>query len=775
MIRKIKANKPKSIAFRAIWLSLFVASSMSVLPALATTTPKLGQASLDEVIQALSLEEKVKLVRGTGMNMGDSGPTVGQTKDKVPGAAGTTYAIPRLGIPSIVLADGPAGLRIAPTRDDDKDHTYYATAFPIANLLSSSWDLSLVEQVGQAIGAESKEYGVDVLLAPALNIHRFALGGRNFEYYSEDPLLSGKMAAAMVRGVQSQGVGTSLKHFVANNHEWNRNTIDVQLDERALREIYLRGFEIAVKESQPWTVMSSYNKVNGEYTSESAYLLTEVLRDQWGFNGVVMTDWFGGKDAAQQMAAGNDLLMPGMDYQEGMIIGAIKSGKLDEAKLDRNVKNILQLVQASPAFSQYAYSNKPDLIKHGQLSKTVAEEGMVLLKNNAQTLPLQDKQSLALFGNHSFDVLIGGTGSGDVNEAYVVTLEDGLKEAGIEFETGLASAYKAHIKTEDAKRPVSNNPLAAFMPKLALVEFGLKQELLHASAQKYSAALVTIGRSSGEFVDRQQSDFYLTEQERAMLDMVSSAFRQQGKPVVVILNVGGVIEMASWQDKADAILLAYQPGQEAGNAIVDLLLGHTNPSGKLPDTWPLDLPDYPAAKEFPGTVLDPEAKPEGMMQTVPAKVTYDDGIMLGYRYFNTQNAEVAYPFGFGLSYTDFTYSAISLSSQVFSDKIVAQITVKNSGKVAGKEVVQIYVSAPQTNLVKPESELRAFAKTTLLQPGESEVLSFELSARDLSSFDQEHNMWLAQSGEYVLKAGTSSREILQSARFSLPKDLAIKP
>lgn len=775
MMRNMKANKAKSVAFRSIWLSLFVASSMTVLPAMANTAPKLGEASLDEVVQALSLEEKVKLVRGTGMNIGDSGPTVGQTKDKVPGAAGTTFAIPRLGIPSIVLADGPAGVRIAPTRDDDKDNTYYATAFPIANLLSSTWDVPLVEQVGQAIGAESKEYGVDVLLAPALNIHRFALGGRNFEYYSEDPLLSGKMAAAMVRGVQSQGVGTSLKHFVANNHEWNRNTIDVQLNERALREIYLRGFEIAVKESQPWTVMSSYNKVNGEYASESAYLLTDVLRDQWGFNGVVMTDWFGGKDAALQMAAGNDLLMPGMDYQEGMIIGAIKSGKLDEAKLDRNVKNILQLVQASNAYNKYDFSNKPDLNKHGLLSKAVAEEGMVLLKNNAQTLPLSSKQSLALFGNHSFDVLIGGTGSGDVNEAYVVTLEDGLKEAGIEFETGLAAAYKAHIKVEDAKRPVSNNPLAAFMPKPALVEFGLKKEFLQGSAQKYSAALVTIGRSSGEFVDRQQSDFYLTEQERSMLDMVSSAFRQQGKPVVVILNVGGVIEMASWQDKADAILLAYQPGQEAGNAIVDLLLGHTNPSGKLTDTWPLDLPDYPAAKEFPGTVLDPKAKPEGLMQTVPAKVTYDDGIMLGYRYFNTQNTAVAYPFGFGLSYTTFAYSELTLSSQVFNDKIVAKVRVKNSGKVAGKEVVQIYVSAPQTNLVKPESELRAFAKTTLLQPGESEVLTFELSARDLTSFDQEHNVWLAQSGEYVLKAGTSSREILQSVSFSVPKDVVIQP
>ncbi|MEP1446288.1 MAG: glycoside hydrolase family 3 C-terminal domain-containing protein [Paraglaciecola sp.] len=775
MIKNMRLNLSEMTGLRPVFFPLFVATFLTIIPATAVSAVTLGVDSLDEVIQALSLQEKVKLIRGTGMDLGDGGPNVGQTKDKVPGAAGTTFAIPRLGIPSIVLADGPAGLRIAPHREGDKDKSYFATAFPIANSLSSSWNTELVKQIGQAVGDEAKEYGVDILLAPALNIHRFALGGRNFEYYSEDPLLSGKMAAAMVNGVQSKGVGTSIKHFVANNHEWNRNSINVKVDERALREIYLRGFEIAIKESHPWTVMSSYNKINGEYTSESSRLLTQVLRNQWGFNGVVMTDWFGGKDATLQMQAGNDLLMPGMDHQEGMIIGAIKSGALDEKILDRNVRNILQLVLASPTFSQYEYSNAPNLNKHAQLAKTAAAEGMVLLKNKGEVLPFKSSMSLALYGNHSFDVLIGGTGSGDVNEAYVVSLEEGLQHAGVKSQTGLASAYKAHIERENAKRPVSTNPLAAFMPKPALIEFKLDPERLKASAKHYNAAVVTLGRSSGEFIDRPEADFYLTEQETQMLGLVSEAFHQQGKPVIVILNVGGVIETASWQDKVDAILLAHQPGQEAGNAIVDILMGKTNPSGKLTDTWPVDLKDYPAAKAFPGTVLDPNIKPSGFTQTVPAEVTYDDGIWVGYRYFNTQNKEVAFSFGFGLSYSDFGYSDITLDNTVFTDKVIAKVRVKNTGKLAGKEVVQLYVSAPQSELVKPESELRAFAKTQLLQPGESELIQFELNARDLTSFSKQQGVWLAEAGEYVIRIGKSSREILQNAQFTLKETIKVKP
>ncbi len=750
----------------------FVAVSSSAFAA-----PHLGVDPLTDVIDALTLEEKVKLIKGTGMSISSAndGPAVGETADRVPGAAGSTYAISRLGIPSVVLADGPAGLRIKPVREGVKDQTFYATAFPIASLLASSWDLSLINNVGQAMGHEVKEYGADVLLAPALNIHRYALGGRNFEYYSEDPFVSGKVAAAMVNGVQSTDVGTSIKHFVANNHEWNRNTIDVQMDERALREIYLRGFEIAVKESQPWTLMTSYNKLNGEYTSESPRLLRTILRDQWGFQGMVMTDWFGGTDAVKQMKAGNDLLMPGTPAQEQEILKAVKDGTLSEDILDENIENILRLVLASPVFKKYDYSDAPDLKKNAQIAKAAAEEGMVLLKNNGGTLPLHKGAAISVFGNYSYEMVTGGTGSGDVNEAYVVSLESGLANAGFTTEPNLASAYKEHIRIEKANLPVSDNPFAAFMPKKPLTEMALVPEHVAASAKKYDAALITIGRSSGEFADRDESDFYLNEKEHEMIDMVSSAFHKEGKKVTVILNIGGVIDIASWRDKVDAILLAFQPGQEAGNAIADVLVGNVNPSGKLTDTYPLVLEDYPAHKGFPGVLTDPNAEPVGIMRGMPSSIQYEDGIWVGYRYFNSKHKDVAYPFGYGMSYTTFDYSDLVLSSKTFDGEMMVKVTIKNTGKVAGKEVVQLYVSAPEKGMKKPSEELRDFGKTKLLQPGESQTLTFTLGARDLASFDVKKNAWLAAAGNYQVKAGASSRDFRAKAKFKLKKAIVTEP
>lgn len=743
--------------------------SFTVPHVYASDAPQLGKSPLADVINAMTVEEKILIVTGSGMNFPGlpanmQGPVVGITTEGVAGAAGTTHAVPRLGVPSIVLADGPAGLRIQPTREGD-NKSYYATAFPIATLLASSWDTELVSRVGSAMGNEVKEYGVDVLLAPALNIQRYALGGRNFEYYSEDPLVSGKMAAAMTRGIQSQGVGTSIKHFAANNHEWNRNVIDVNVDERALREIYLKGFEITVRESAPWTVMSSYNKINGTYTSESPRLLTEILRKQWGFDGLVMTDWFGGRNAIAQMQAGNDLLMPGTQLQLQALVDAVKKGTLDEKVVDRNVAAILNIVVQTPTFKQYANSDKPDLLAHANIARAAAAEGMVLLRNEKKSLPLTAKSSLALFGNSAYSMVTGGTGSGDVNEAYSVSLLTGLADAGFSVDKSLKTQYENYLTAQRKAQP----PGMPFMPQAPIPEQPLTLAEIESAAKNADSALVTIGRNSGEFVDRKaENDFYLSDAEQTLIENVSKVFHQQKKKIVVVLNIGGVIETASWRNKVDGILLAWQPGQEAGHAVADVLSGKVNPSGKITATFPIRLDDYPAAENFPGVVLEP-ADPgtyNPMFGDKAASVEYKDSIWVGYRYFNTKNVKTAYPFGYGLSYTQFKYSGLVMGKPSANGEFTVSVDVKNTGRVAGKEAVQIYVSAPKGKLEKPASELRAFAKTGLLQPGEKQTLSFVLSDKDLSSFDATQNNWVVDAGKYTVKIGASSTDIRVKKTFA---------
>lgn len=757
---------------------VFLSASLLVvlLTAHGQNTPQLGKDPIDKVIAAMTTEEKVSLLIGTGMpGFGGQSAVVGSTQSIVPGAAGTTFPIERLGIPAVVVADGPAGLRISPTREGTES-TYYCTAFPVATLLASTWNTDLVNQVGQAMGQEVKEYGCDVLLAPALNIHRSPLCGRNFEYYSEDPYLTGKMATAMVKGVESNGVGTSIKHFAANSQETNRTAVDSRVSTRALREIYLKGFEMVVKEAQPWTVMSSYNKLNGTYTSESRDLLTIILRDEWGYKGLVMTDWFGGRDAAAQIHAGNDLLMPGREDQKQAILKALENGSLAMEDVDTDVKRVLELVLRSPRFAQYKYTDKPDLKGHAEVTRASATEGMILLKNEQNALPLPDKiQKIAAYGTTSYDFIAGGTGSGDVNEAYTISLVQGMENAGYKLDTELKAQYEKYMADEKAKQPKDNNPAAVFFNHPRVGEFVPEAADLARKAKETDIALITIGRSSGEFQDRKiEGDFYLTANEQALIKNVSEAFHKEGKKAIVILNIGGVIETASWKNYPDAILLAWQAGQEGGNSVADILSGKVNPSGKLTMTFPTSAMSVPANKNFPdASKIDLKEMIASFMgggkqQSDRPNIdftNYEEDIYVGYRYFDTFNVPVSYPFGYGLSYTTFDYS--NMSSTDNGKSFTFTCTITNNGSKAGKEVVELYISAPGKDMAKPAKELKGFVKTNLLKPGEKQQISFTVNKTDLASFDESSNSWVVESGNYTAQVGASSEDIRQNATFKV--------
>lgn len=749
------------------------------LASCSQSTPQLGKDSIKKVVKAMTLEEKALLVTGVGMDSGSEGlsATIGAQAERVPGAAGSTHAIPRLGIPSVVLSDGPAGLRINPTRPND-ENTYYCTHFPIGTLLSSTWNQELIEEVGAAIGNETLEYGADVLLAPALNIHRNPLNGRNFEYYSEDPVVAGKTAAAYVRGVQSQGVGTSIKHFAANSQETNRTGVNSIIDTRALREIYLKGFEITVKESDPWTVMTSYNKINGTYTSEDKVLLEDILRSEWGYKGTVMTDWYGGTDACAQVHAGNDMLQPGRPSQYQDIIEGVNNGKIDIRDLDRNVTRILQLVLRTPAFKQYAYSNKPDLEAHAKVTRQSAVEGMVLLENKENALPFcPQTKSLAVFGQTSYNMIAGGTGSGNVNRAYTVSLLEGLANADYSVDGRIEAEYEKYAQkiAEEKAKKQSFNFLEAFLPPTLPAEYIPSERAIAASVKANDAAIITIGRISGEFVDRTVANFNLSAEERSLIEKVSKAFHAAGKKVVVVLNIGGVIETASWKNIPDAILLSWQAGQEGGNSIADVLCGKQSPSGKLPMTWPVDFLDHKSSENFPRAenfTLDLSTFMGGEKVEKEPVETYDwtkheEGIYIGYRWFDKAGIEVSYPFGYGLSYTTFEYG--NASANLSKGIVTVKVDITNTGKVAGKEAVQIYASAPEGKLDKPVKELRAYAKTAELQPGECQTLTICFPASDLASYDTEKAAWVVDKGSYNIHVAASSRDCRCTLSLDVPQ------
>lgn len=736
--------------------------------------PQLTKDNIDEVVAAMTLEEKATLLVGSGWGSMTAGSMTASATALVPGAAGTTRSIERLGIPSTVLADGPAGLRISPIRDNDPN-TYFCTGFPVGTVLASMWDTERVEELTTAMGNEVLEYGADVLLAPGMNLHRNPLCGRNFEYFSEDPFLTGKTAAAYINGIQSNGVGVSVKHFAANNQEVNRMENDSRVSQRALRELYLKGFEIAVKEADPWTVMSSYNKLNGEYTQQSHGLLTTILRDEWGFDGIVMTDW-GTKDGTvKAVNAGNDLMEPGMQVEIDRIIAAVKAGEISQEQLNKNVRNMLTYIVKTPRFNKYQYSNKPEIEAHAKLVREAAPEGMVLLENNG-VLPLKDVKKVALYGTGSYDFIAGGTGSGNVNKPYIRNVAEGLTVNGLEVNKNIQTWYEQYIAL--AKTNLKNNTASSgvLLGDPVIAEMEVSRDFIEKMEPATDVAIFTLSRNAGEGGDRyaKDGDWTLTGQERELMQNLADIYHAAGKKFIVVLNIGGAIETASWKHIPDAILLAWTPGQEGGYAVADILCGKANPSGKLPMTFAVSYLDIPSSANFPYYHKNvrrgdwdflwggPQRKAKNVDYT-----EYNEGIYVGYRYFQSAGVPVSYPFGYGKSYTTFEYSKPVVKA---TDKgFTATITVKNTGAVAGKESVQLYVAAPAGGLEKPAFELKGFAKTKTLAPGEAQTLTINVDKYTLASFNEAASAWETAAGTYKVMFGANAADIRGTGEYRLKK------
>ena len=758
-----KANK-------CLFLLLVAASCSYGFKSEAQT--KLRADNIDHVISEMTLEEKCHLVLGCGMHYNDEA--------KFPGTAGSTYAIPRLGIPAIYCADGQQGLRMASHRDWDHND-YYPTDFMASMTLASTWDKDAAYKVGKAIGNEVKEFGLDWILAPSMNLMRNALCGRNHEYYSEDPYLSGTIAAGYVRGVQSEGTAATPKHFVANNQETNRSNNISQVSQRALRELYLRAFEICVKEGHPWKIMTSYNKLNGPYTVENHELLSTVVRDEWGWNGMFVSDWNAGKDAPLAMEAGNDMLQPGQEKQYQAIYDAVKSGKMPVSILNNNVRRILQLIVKSHNFAGYSYINAPDLKAHARTDRDIAAEGMVLLKNNS-ALPLSAKSTVALFGCTSYDIISGGSGFGGTTVGhYAVSLVEGLRSEGFTVYKPLINIYKKHIAYEEKRLFPNGRPPFSLTPLARAEELTVSDSLMDAAVSGSDIAVITIGRKSGEAADRRKSDFYLKDGEKALIKAVAQAYHAAGKKVVVLLDICSPVETASWRDEVDGVLCTWQGGQEMGFSVADVLSGKVNPSGKLPMTFEVNYGDAYADRNFPSDVDDKtlgsmfmwgnskEKKTEKRTPQANIDFTnYDEDIYVGYRYFDSFNKPVAYPFGYGLSYTTFSYNNMKVDNS--NGLYTITVDVKNTGNKAGRNVVELFVAAPNSKkLNKPEKELRDYTKTRILQPGETETVTMIVSTADLASFNEKQSAWITDAGMYNFLVCSSSDKVEAQSSVAVKK------
>ncbi len=722
---------------------------------------QLNVNNIDDVVNAMTIEEKCHLVLGCGMHFNDEA--------KFPGTAGSTYAVPRLGIPATYCADSQQGLRMNANRDWDH-HDYYPTDFVASMTLASTWDREAAFKVGKGIGNEVREFGLDWILSPAMNLIRNPLCGRNHEYYSEDPYLSGTIAAGYVRGVQSEGTAACPKHFIANNQETNRNSNISQVSQRALREIYLKAFEIMVKESDPWTIMTSYNKLNGPYALQNRDLLTTIVRDEWGWKGMYVSDWNAGDDAVAAMKAGNDMLQPGQDKQYQAILDAAKSGKLSMDILNANVKRILEYIVKTHNFKGYQYGNEPNLKAHAQIVREVGADGIVLLKNNG-ILPLTGKR-VALFGCTSYDWISGGSGFGGTSVGhYTVSLIEGMRSAGYEVYKPLISIYKQHIASEEKRLFPNGRPPFSITPPARAEEKAFTAEEMNDAIDGSDVAIISLGRKSGEAADRSEADFYLKEGESQLIKTVSEAYHAKGKKVIVLLDICSPIDVASWQNQIDALVCTWQGGQESGFSIADVLSGKVNPSGKLPMTFQIKYGDAYADKNFPANVddktlgamfmwgYDKDKAPEERNPEANIDYTnYEEDIYVGYRYFDSFGKDVAYPFGFGLSYTTFSYDNMNVSEA--GGVYIVKVDVKNTGSRAGRNVVELFVAAPNSKkLNKPEKELRNYAKTKNLKPGETETITMQVKTEDLASFNEKASAWKTDAGDYTFMICSSANDI----------------
>ena len=662
------------------------------------------------IIDKMTLEEKAELCTGA--------------------SAWTTTPIEHLGVPEIIVSDGPHGVRRVPDAKSLMMSSLPATCFPTASCLASTWDVDLLQKMGEALAEEGIALNVDVILGPGVNMKRSPLGGRNFEYYSEDPYLAGEMAASLINGIQSRGVGTSIKHFVANNQEFQRFCINAEVDERTLREIYLPAFETAVKRTQPWTVMCAYNKLNGHYCSEYHALLVEILKDEWGFEGLVVSDWGAVHDRVASLKGGLDLEMPGpQDSRVQAVVETVRSGALDEQILNESVRRILNVVfkaQETPKGGEF------DVEAHHTLARKIASEGMILLKNNG-LLPLKGHQQIAVIGRAAREAHFQGGGSSHINPTKVAIPFKELQNLAGEAELSYAEGYPTD---------------ATFHQELIDQAVGIAQT---ADVALLYLALPSFKESEG--YDRPDLD--LTEQQIALIKAVAKVQAN----TVVILNNGAPVAMSAWIDDVSAVLEAWMMGQAGGGAIADILFGKVNPSGKLAETFPLKIVDTPAHINWPGGA---------------GEVRYGEGIFIGYRYYDAKGVPVLFPFGYGLSYTTFAYGNPEISATTFNDVDGLEVTVDvtNTGKVAGKEIVQVYVHDQKSELVRPQKELKGFAKVEL-QPGETQTVSVELDFRAFAYYHPRYQQWITEDGDFDILIGASAADIRHSVTVTLKSTLEL--